>query len=109
LHGEIDCQGRCGSRGILLRRLKTEHQDRVFAGSGGQAADFKPSRIVGDCRNFVGAAFSRDGGAGNGLPTGAHDAGLHIGSGNCGENQESDARGSQHRKISLHLEHTISI
>jgi hypothetical protein len=70
-----------------LQRLKAEDQYGVFARSGGQAANLKAPRIVGDRRDLVGAALGNYGGARNGLSAGAHDAGLYVGSGYSGKDQ----------------------
>jgi hypothetical protein len=43
------------------------------------------------------------------LSAGANKAILYIGGGNSREKQQGRASGSQHRKISLQLEHTTSI
>jgi hypothetical protein len=87
LQGQIQRQRRCGGGSILLRGLEAEHQYGVFAGSGGQTADFEAAGVIADSGDFVRAAFRRYGGTGDRLSGGANEAGLHIRSGYSGENQ----------------------
>jgi hypothetical protein len=97
LHGKIETQrcGRCCR--VLLDRFKAKHQHRVLAGSGGQAADFKTSGVIGGGRDLaICTAFSGDGGTWDGLPPGPHNAGLHIGCGSSRKNQQNQTSSTQH-------------
>jgi hypothetical protein len=79
-----------------LHGLETKDEHRVLAGSGRQTADLKPSRIVRDGGDFIGAALGSHGRARDGLSPGPNDARLNVGRGYASKDQQCEAGCSQH-------------
>jgi hypothetical protein len=86
LQTEIESQRRRGSGCFARRSIETKHGHGESAGSGGQAAHLKSSRVVGDCGDLVVTASGDDSGPGNRLAAGGDRSILRFSEGQCCEN-----------------------